>query len=106
MQLSLRIKYLRHANDIKEIPREIAQLACLKYLILSDNCIQCIPDEMEKCTALESLYLNKNDIRIIPESLKTLTHLHLFFVNGNPLNPDVSLNGYPTLLPICKNIVR
>lgn len=95
-----------HANDIKEIPREIAQLLCLKHLILSDNCIQCVPDEMEKCTALESLYLNKNNIRIIPESLKTLTHLHLFFVNGNPLNPEVNLNGYPALLPICKNIVR
>lgn len=65
----------------------------LRWLILTDNCLQTLPDELGDCTDLQKLMLAGNRLRALPASLSRLHKLELLRIAANqlPALPDFLL---------------
>jgi len=85
------------ANQIRHVPAQ-ALPPQLRWLILTDNCIESLPEALGACHALQKLMLAGNRLQRLPESLAACEQLELVRVAANRLTelPDWLL-GLPRL---------
>ena len=64
--------------------------ARLRWLILTDNCVESLPAEIGRCSRLQKLMLAGNRLRALPPELATCTRLELLRISANRLQelPD------------------
>lgn len=72
------------ANKIKTVP-ENALPKNLRWLILTDNCIEVLPDTLGECSQLQKLMLAGNQLTELPLSMAKLTNLELVRISANQL---------------------
>lgn len=72
------------ANRIATVPPG-ALPARLRWLVLTDNCIEQLPAEIGRCTALQKLMLSGNRLRALPPELANCTKLELIRIAANSL---------------------
>jgi len=77
------------ANRIRHVPAQ-ALPPLLRWLILTDNCIESLPDELGNCHAMQKLMLAGNQLRSLPRSLENCHRLELLRIAANQLTelPD------------------
>ncbi|MEA9975820.1 MULTISPECIES: leucine-rich repeat-containing protein kinase family protein [unclassified Pseudomonas] len=77
------------ANQIRHIPAQ-ALPPLLRWLILTDNCIETLPEAIGDCGALQKLMLAGNQLHTLPASLARCTQLELVRISANQLTalPD------------------
>lgn len=77
------------ANQIRNVP-PAALPPMLRWLILTDNCIETLPDALGDCLALQKLMLAGNRLQELPESLTRCFQLELIRIAANQLTalPD------------------
>ncbi|WP_397448379.1 leucine-rich repeat-containing protein kinase family protein [Pseudomonas sp. NA-150] len=77
------------ANQIQQVPAA-ALPPRLRWLILTDNCIDVLPDALGDCPALQKLMLAGNRLRQLPASLARCHQLELIRIAANQLQelPD------------------
>ncbi|HLD68782.1 MAG TPA: leucine-rich repeat-containing protein kinase family protein [Pseudomonas sp.] len=77
------------ANRIRQVPAA-ALPASLRWLILTDNCIEALPESLGGCLGLQKLMLAGNRLRHLPESLAACQRLELLRIAANQLTalPD------------------
>ena len=80
------------SNRIRELSAK-ALPPRLRWLILTDNCLQTLPDELGDCTDLQKLMLAGNRLRELPATLVHLEKLELLRIAANqlPALPDFLL---------------
>ncbi len=74
------------ANEIREVPAEIAQLPKLNTLILRDNQIQNISPQISQNQALKYLDLANNQLQEVPEVLGNLNQLEYLNLTNNQIS--------------------
>ena len=57
----------------------------MRWLILTDNCLESIPAEIGQCTKLQKLMLAGNRIQSLPASISRCTNLELVRLASNCL---------------------
>lgn len=72
------------ANRIVDVPGA-ALPPSLRWLILTDNCIERLPVELGECLHLQKLMLAGNRLRALPESLGNCHRLELLRIAANQL---------------------
>jgi hypothetical protein len=72
------------ANRIAHVPGA-ALPPLLRWLILTDNCIETLPAELGDCPHLQKLMLAGNRLRALPESLRNCHRLELIRIAANQL---------------------
>jgi len=72
------------ANRIVDVPAA-ALPPQLRWLILTDNCIEALPTELGECLHLQKLMLAGNRLRALPESLRNCHQLELLRIAANRL---------------------
>jgi hypothetical protein len=72
------------ANRIAQVPGE-ALPPLLRWLILTDNCIESLPTELGERPGLQKLMLAGNRLRCLPESLRNAHRLELIRIAANQL---------------------
>lgn len=77
------------ANRIQEVPAA-ALPPSLRWLILTDNCIESLPEALGDCYALQKLMLAGNQLQQLPASLVRCERLELVRIAANRLTelPD------------------
>lgn len=77
------------ANQIRDVPAA-ALPPQLRWLILTDNCIETLPDALGDCSALQKLMLAGNRLPHLPASLARCHQLELLRISSNRLTvlPD------------------
>jgi len=77
------------ANQIRHVPAE-ALPPSLRWLILTDNCIEQLPDTLGECAGLQKLMLAGNRLHHLPATLAACTQLELLRISANRLRalPD------------------
>lgn len=77
------------ANQIRHIPAQ-ALPPLLRWLILTDNCVEALPEALGDCRALQKLMLAGNRLQQLPESLAACNQLELIRIAANRLTelPD------------------
>ncbi|MDB6145017.1 MAG: slrP [Pseudomonas sp.] len=77
------------ANQIRHVPAAALPLS-LRWLILTDNCVEALPDALGDCHALQKLMLAGNHLQRLPESLARCERLELVRIAANRLTelPD------------------
>ena len=77
------------ANRISRFPGD-ALPPLLRWLTLTDNCIESLPDEIGRCSELQKLLLAGNRLQRLPDSLADCQRLELLRVAANRLTslPD------------------
>lgn len=71
-------------NCIETIPASIGRCTRLQKCMLAGNLLQTLPREMANCTSIELLRISANRITTLPEWLYTLPRLSWLAVAGNP----------------------
>ncbi|MDB6048507.1 MAG: slrP [Pseudomonas sp.] len=72
------------ANQIRHVPAA-ALPPLLRWLILTDNCIETLPDTLGDCSALQKLMLAGNQLQQLPDSLARCAQLELLRISANRL---------------------
>lgn len=72
------------SNRIREVPATSLPPA-LRWLILTDNCIEVLPASIGRCTQLQKLMLAGNRLRALPDELAACTNLELLRIAANAL---------------------
>jgi hypothetical protein len=77
------------ANQIRQVPAA-ALPPLLRWLILTDNCVEALPDALGDCQALQKLMLAGNRLQQLPASLARCERLELVRIAANRLTelPD------------------
>jgi hypothetical protein len=77
------------ANQIRQVPAE-ALPPSLRWLILTDNCIEQLPDTLGDCAGLQKLMLAGNRLQHLPSTLAGCSQLELLRISANRLRalPD------------------
>ncbi|WP_213881599.1 leucine-rich repeat-containing protein kinase family protein [Pseudomonas sp. dw_358] len=77
------------ANRIAHLPAAALQ-PVLRWLILTDNCLEQLPEELGDCTRMQKLMLSGNRLTQLPASLARLENLELLRLSANRLThlPD------------------
>lgn len=70
------------ANQISYVPAE-AIAPSLRWLILTDNCIQSLPSSIGHCTKMQKLMLAGNQLSELPEELADCSQLELLRLSAN-----------------------
>jgi len=83
------------ANRIASVPAA-ALPPRLRWLILTDNCIDQLPPEIGRCTELQKLMLSGNRLRALPPELTKCSKLELLRISANHLP---GLPGWLTAMP-------
>lgn len=73
------------ANRIRRVPGESLPPA-LRWLILTDNCIEELPAEIGQCRQMQKLMLAGNRLRRLPPELAQCTRLELLRIAANQLD--------------------
>ncbi|CAF2819655.1 unnamed protein product, partial [Rotaria sp. Silwood2] len=58
------------ANCLQELPKWLFQCHALRYLLLSDNELDCLPPSISSLTSLERLDLSRNDLMSLPDNIR------------------------------------
>ena len=72
------------ANKIKQVSEKSLPKK-LRWLILTDNCIDALPERLGECIKLEKLALAGNQLTQLPQSFDKLTNLALLRISANNL---------------------
>jgi predicted Ser/Thr protein kinase len=72
------------ANQIASIP-ETALAAHLRWLILTNNCLETLPASIGKCTRLQKCMLAGNRLKALPPEMAGCTSLELLRIAANQL---------------------
>jgi hypothetical protein len=72
------------ANRIEHLPAE-ALPPLLRWLILTDNCLERLPDALGDCWRMQKLMLSGNRLTELPASLARLENLELLRLSANQL---------------------
>ncbi|WP_298331370.1 leucine-rich repeat-containing protein kinase family protein [Asticcacaulis sp.] len=80
---------------LREVPSE-ALPPRLRWLILTDNCVESLPESLADCAALQKLMLAGNRLIALPEGLQACRSLELLRLAANQFE---SLPGWLTQLP-------
>jgi Protein tyrosine and serine/threonine kinase len=83
------------ANQIRQVPAA-ALPPSLRWLILTDNCVESLPDALSDCHALQKLMLAGNRLTQLPASLARCERLELVRIAANRLT---ELPGWLLKLP-------
>ncbi|HEY0589326.1 MAG TPA: leucine-rich repeat-containing protein kinase family protein [Pseudoduganella sp.] len=77
------------ANRIASVPAS-ALPPRLRWLILTDNCIEKLPGEIGRCTEMQKLMLSGNQLSALPPELANCSKLELLRISANrlPALPD------------------
>lgn len=80
------------SNRIRELSAK-ALPPRLRWLILTDNCLETLPEALGDCTELQKLMLAGNRLGTLPASLARLENLELLRIAANrlPMLPDALL---------------
>ncbi|MFA6920615.1 MAG: leucine-rich repeat-containing protein kinase family protein, partial [Gallionella sp.] len=70
------------ANQIKQLPSESLP-AALRWLILTDNCLNSLPEDLGRYTRLQKLMLAGNQLRQLPDSMVACRNLELLRISAN-----------------------
>lgn len=82
------------ANQLKEVPRFIAQFDRLVYLNLAKNQLSDLPREFTLLITLRELNLNNNSLERIPDCVTELSHLEILLLGDNKVAEiDVTSEG-------------
>jgi tRNA A-37 threonylcarbamoyl transferase component Bud32 len=85
------------SNGMKRIHPEALQPQ-MRWLILTDNCLEELPKEIGRCSILQKLMLAGNQIHTIPEEISNCTKLELVRLASNQLaEPPMALLNLPNL---------
>jgi hypothetical protein len=85
------------SNGMKRIHPEALQ-SQMRWLILTDNCLEELPKEVGRCSILQKLMLAGNQIHTIPEEISNCTKLELVRLAANQLvEPPMALLNLPSL---------
>jgi len=87
-------------NCIEQLPASIGDCKKLQKVMLAGNRIEALPDSMAACTSIELLRISANNIHILPKWLFSLPRLAWLAYAGNPCstssyNHSVSLMNVP-----------
>jgi len=83
------------ANRIAHVPAD-ALPPRLRWLILTDNCIEQLPAEIGSCTQMQKLMLSGNRLSALPPELANCSKLELLRISANRLP---ALPGWLTSMP-------
>ena len=72
------------ANQIKTIPEESIPTN-LRWLILTDNCIEALPVSIGKCTKLQKVMLAGNCLQTLPDAMAACTNIQLLRISSNQI---------------------
>lgn len=70
------------ANNIKTIPEHAIPVS-LRWLILTDNCIEMLPASIGLCTRLQKVMLAGNRLKVLPEELAACRAVELLRISAN-----------------------
>ncbi|ERL85345.1 leucine-rich repeat-containing protein 40 [Dendroctonus ponderosae] len=84
------------ANQLKEVPEELAKLAKLKLLDLSSNSLNSLPIAMESMVNLRELVLLNNRFNKIPDCVFGMVGLEILMLNDNGLT-EINIEGLQKL---------
>jgi hypothetical protein len=73
------------ANRIKEIPENAIPVS-LRWLILTDNCIEKLPVSIGACKKLQKVMLAGNRIEVLPDSMAACTSIELLRISANNIH--------------------
>ncbi len=78
------------ANKIKIIAEDAIPVS-LRWLILTDNCIEVLPASIGSCTKLQKVMLAGNQLRRLPDQLAACKKIELLRISANNIDtfPDV-----------------
>ena len=77
-------------NCIEHMPEELDQRPLLQKLMLAGNRLQQLPASLANCERLELIRLSANQLHEVPDWLLTLPGLSWLAYAGNPLREDAS----------------
>lgn len=77
------------SNKINEVPKNALPIK-LRWLILTDNCIEVLPDSLGERPRLQKLALAGNKLTTLPSTMSQLSNLELVRISANNLTecPD------------------
>ncbi|MGN6646535.1 MAG: leucine-rich repeat-containing protein kinase family protein [Cytophaga sp.] len=77
------------ANRIKTIPEESIPVN-LRWLILTDNCIEALPVSIGACTKLQKVMLAGNCLQTLPDAMAACINIELLRISSNRISrlPD------------------
>ena len=91
-------------NCLETLPADVGTLSKLKKLMLAGNRLQSLPVEMKNCQSLELIRLSANQLRALPRWLFSLPRLSWLAYAGNPFcNTEAFLkkrSAFETTLPV------
>lgn len=98
--LPLRLRWLILTdNCIEELPHELGERPLLQKLMLAGNRLQQLPDSLSQCHRLELIRLAANQLRELPQWLLTLPSLAWLAYAGNPLLNQAPENRVNDAIP-------
>lgn len=86
-------------NCIEQLPEELGQRPLLQKLMLAGNRLQQLPASLAKCERLELIRLAANQFSELPDTLLALPGLSWLAYAGNPLLEDASTRHQPDTTP-------
>ena len=86
-------------NCIEQLPEELGQRPLLQKLMLAGNRLQQLPASLAKCERLELIRLAANQFSELPDTLLALPGLSWLAYAGNPLREDASTRHQPDTTP-------
>ncbi|MFJ7311430.1 leucine-rich repeat-containing protein kinase family protein [Pseudomonas sp. NPDC098747] len=75
-------------NCIETLPSELGERPYLQKLMLAGNCLQSLPSSLSNCHRLELLRIAANQLTELPQWLLTLPSLTWLAYAGNPLETE------------------
>ncbi len=79
-------------NCLEALPASIGTCTKLQKVMLAGNCLQNLPDEMAACINIELLRISSNQISQLPEWLKKLPRLAWLAYSSNPCQSAFAAN--------------
>ena len=86
-------------NCIEQLPEELGQRPLLQKLMLAGNRLQQLPSSLASCERLELIRLAANQFSELPDRLLALPSLSWLAYAGNPLREDASAHRPPDDTP-------
>ncbi|MNY04099.1 3-deoxy-D-manno-octulosonic-acid kinase [compost metagenome] len=80
-------------NCIESLPTELGERPDLQKLMLAGNRLQCLPESLRNCHRLELIRIAANRLTELPEWLLSLPSLSWLAYAGNPLESEAALEA-------------
>lgn len=89
------------ANQLKSVPKFIAQFDKICYINLANNILDTLPDEFGLLNTMRELNINNNRFRVLPPCVYNLKTLEILLARDNQMEAidatESGLGGLPSL---------